>query len=327
MKNYTVYSEPGIYAGWPANHGAWQWGDEFLVGFLQGRYGKKSMHNILEPFELAQARSLDGGRTWHRESVSIPVDDIGVITTSYDIANSIIRARGTYDHGGDFIDPMGSFYASEDKGLTWHGPHGFDGLESVFQEPSINTSRTARLGDLLFMSVADGRMWGTDEVFCARHAGGRFELVGAVSADNARAVMPSVARLDSGMIVAVCRRRRTDRYGGWIEAFASRDDGKSWASIGEVGETGRSNGNPPALIKLHDGRLLCCFANRTDQMIVGAVFESDKWRQFVVRDGGNEDIGYPQLFMRMDGTPVCVYYWSDDKTPEQHIAATEVDCG
>lgn len=33
-----VYTELDIYAGWPANHGAWQWGNEFLVGFLRGKY-------------------------------------------------------------------------------------------------------------------------------------------------------------------------------------------------------------------------------------------------------------------------------------------------
>jgi BNR repeat-like domain len=327
MQHTIVYSEPGMYAGWPANHGAWQWGDEFLVGFLRGRFKRKSMHNIAEPFELMQARSLDGGRTWQAQPARIPVDVIGEPTTPWDISDSIVRVRGSYDHGGDFIDPPGCFYASEDRGATWRGPHGFVGLESLFASPMINTSRTRVLGDLLFMSRADGRMWGTDETHCVRHVGeGRFEVVGTVAADEARAVMPAAARVD-GRLVVVCRRRKSTRRGGWVEAFGSDDGGKQWRALGEVGETGGRNGNPPALIALPDGSLLCAYANRTERRIVGArsIDRGARWKQFVIRDGGDDDIGYPQLFLRSDGVPVCVYYWADAERPQQHIAATAVE--
>lgn len=48
MEHRTVYAEHGMYAGWPANHGAWQWGDEFLVGFMRGPYKKyQSGHRLL----------------------------------------------------------------------------------------------------------------------------------------------------------------------------------------------------------------------------------------------------------------------------------------
>jgi hypothetical protein len=321
----VVYADPAFYAGWPANHGAWQWGDEFLVGFLRGPFKRKSMHNIGEPFELMQARSLDGGLTWRGDPAGIPVDIPGLPTTPHAIGDgSIIRVRGSYDHGGDFVDPPGCFYASEDRGATWHGPHGFDGL--AWEGPLINTSRTRVLGDLLFMSRADGRMWGTDDTFCVRQLAGRFEVVGTVAADSARAVMPAVARVGD-RIVAVCRRRKSSRRGGWVEAFGSDDGGRKWLPLGEVGETGSRNGNPPALVALPDGRLLCCYANRSDRRIMGAT-SSDAgltWRQFVIRSGGADDIGYPQLFLRSDGTPVCVYYWSDEQRPQQHIAATHVE--
>lgn len=328
MKHAIVYADPSMYAAWPANHGAWQWGDEFLVGFLRGTYARNSMHNIAEPFELCQARSLDGGETWASEAVDIPVDAIGVVTTKFNIDNSIIRVRGSYDHGGDFIDPMGCFWASEDKGWSWHGPHGFDGLEDVFSGEMINTSRTRVLGDLLFMSRADGRMWGTDEVFCAKQVNGEFKFVATVCADDSRAVMPAVAMTASGRMIAACRRRKNTRYGGWIDAFCSDNQGLYWTRLSEIGDTGRSNGNPPALVSLKDGRLLCCYANRTLHQLMGAIsIDGSKWDNFVVRDGGKEDIGYPQLFMREDGVPVCVYYWADKDTNggKQHIAATRLD--
>lgn len=321
IKHGVVYKEQGIYAGWPANHGAWQWGNEFLVGFLRGKYGVKSMHHILEPFELAQARSTDGGKTWIAESVSIPVDVIGEQTTAFDCAKSIVRVRGSYDHGGDFIDPPGCYYASEDKGRSWHGPHGFVGIDWASND--LNTSRTRVLGDLFFMSKADARMWGTDEVFCARHLNGEFRTIGTVASDKARAVMPAVARIGK-MIVSVCRRRISNRYGGWIEAFGSDDDGKNWRSLGEVGETGKNNGNPPAIIE-RDGHLICVYGNRTDcQIIARTSLDGAKWSEpIVLRESTESDIGYPQLFKREDGTLVAVYYWADSLNRQQHIAYTE----
>src|SRR5258708_2812385 len=37
-KHVKVYSEPGRFGGWPANHGIWAWGNEILVGFSAGYY-------------------------------------------------------------------------------------------------------------------------------------------------------------------------------------------------------------------------------------------------------------------------------------------------
>lgn len=323
MKHGIVYSEEGIYAGWPANHGSWQFGNELLVGFLTGKYGRKSMHNILEPFKLMQARSLDSGETWIAEEVSIPVDVIGVPTTQFDIANSIIRVRGSYDHGGDFIDGQGCFFASEDRGRSWHGPHGFVGLEDEFDEPFINTSRTRVVGNLLFMSKADGRMWGTDETFCVEHSAGSFRKIGTVSADKARAVMPASSTIEDRLVV-VCRRRITNRMGGWVEAFGSDDGGSHWRSLGEVGETGRNNGNPPALVA-RGNQLVCIYGNRTDCQIIARTSDDrgESWSlPIVLRESAYSDIGYPQAFVRQDGTVVAIYYWADKSISHQHIAYT-----
>ena len=38
MENVIVYYEPGRFGGWPANAGAWNWGDEILVGFKKGLF-------------------------------------------------------------------------------------------------------------------------------------------------------------------------------------------------------------------------------------------------------------------------------------------------
>lgn len=118
MKHVTIYRHPNVYAGWPANHGAWQWDDELLVGFLIGPYDAgRSMHKIAEPYQLAQARSLDGGETWKQERTNISVRDGELSRLSahlYD-AEEIYRVRGVYDHGGDFVAPQGGFYCSSTR--------------------------------------------------------------------------------------------------------------------------------------------------------------------------------------------------------------------
>lgn len=320
-----VYAEDGVYAGWPANHGAWQWGDEFLVGFLRGKFKHKSMHNIAEPFEKMLARSLDGGDTWSVEKPNEDFDCPTVFETAppFGLSQSIIRVCGVYDHGGDECDERGGFYLSHDRGHEWSGPYGFNGIE--MDEGLINTSRTRTLRNLVFLSSAQASLWGTDRTFCARHDGEQFNFVADVLNDDARAVMPAVAEFGSRVVCVM--RRRSGRREGWIDAVHSDDDGATWSTPCQVGVTGKHNGNPPALIALPDGRLLAAFGNRDEGCLMGALSSDGvDWSTFVIRASESDriDIGYPQLFMRSDGVPVCVYYWASRERPHQHIASTKV---
>ena len=213
VNHSIVYSEPGVYAGWPANHGAWQWGDEFLVGFLRGKYKRKSMHNIAEPFEKVMARSLDGGLTWALEIPNVDFDCHEKTTPPdappFSLDDSIIRACGVYDHGGDECFEPGGFYKSADRGKSWDGPYRFTGLEQqLIYDDYICTARTRTLGGLVFLSRGQRLMWGTDSTFCAAHDGSRFVFRSTVLDDEARAVMPAVAEV-GGRIVVVMRRRKT----------------------------------------------------------------------------------------------------------------------
>ncbi len=75
VRNVTVYKEPGRFAGWPANHGIWSWGDEILVGFSRGTYKDRGPYHHIDhdkPEEFLLARSLDGGFTWSVERPSPP---------------------------------------------------------------------------------------------------------------------------------------------------------------------------------------------------------------------------------------------------------------
>ena len=334
MTHTIVYAEHGTYAGWPANHGAWQWGDEFLVGFLRGTYKRKSMHNIAEPFQKMLARSLDGGRTWETEVPNVDFDchekdGAPPSPPPFELSEVIIRACGVYDHGGDECWEPGGFYLSADRGKAWSGPFSFTGLEKeLVYNDVICTARTRVLGGLVFLSAGQRLIWGTDHVFCATHDGERFHFKSTVLEDNARAVMPAVAQVGA-RIVAVMRRREGGKRNGWIDAVFSDDGGASWSKPRFVGDTGTHNGNPPALSALPDGRLLCCYGNRDFGSMTYAVSadRGETWPQRgLLREGtGHTDIGYPQLFLRSDGVPVCVYYWADSSNPHQHIAATALD--
>ena len=70
-RHITVYGAEGEFAGWPANHGLWTWGDEVLVGFSIGFHKDlgTERHNIdrERPEQHVLGRSLDGGASWSIE--------------------------------------------------------------------------------------------------------------------------------------------------------------------------------------------------------------------------------------------------------------------
>ncbi len=46
VENHTVFYDPASFAAWPANGGSWVWGDEMLVCFTQAPFVNKSGHNM-----------------------------------------------------------------------------------------------------------------------------------------------------------------------------------------------------------------------------------------------------------------------------------------
>ncbi len=65
MRHLTVYQEPGMFCGLPANNGIWSWGDEIVVGFSKGVFKENKVKppsmDCSLPQTTAVARSLDGG--------------------------------------------------------------------------------------------------------------------------------------------------------------------------------------------------------------------------------------------------------------------------
>jgi hypothetical protein len=301
-KNVVVFGEPGSFAGWPANNGAWTWNDgkEILVGFTKGPYLETEGHNIAKTDRKnLLARSNDGGMTWATEEPvnfagksAHPVASPGGINFEAPGFAMKVMADGYHGH----TDKVGSFFVSDDKGRNWRGPYRFNGL---MDDPNlVGTDCTSRTGYLvtgpesclIFMSarpidkkVANAPQflnpWDKSYVAETTDGGKSFHFVSWIEPLSGphRAVMPAVCRLTDGSIVATVRANRVERdakgegyMAGHVDAYGSADNGRTWSFLSRVGETGgpMQNGNPPALVALKDGRIACAYGDRRTARIM-----------------------------------------------------------
>ncbi len=331
MRHVVVTYDKTKWCAVPANNGGngpiWQWGNELLVGFTQGEafFGGNG-HQVADdrPQRSLLARSTDGGETWrvydpegYQGDVGFQADDAVPLARGVDFTSPgfVMRVEGHGYHG----NAGQQWFYSLDKGVSWQGPYTFGAL---LEHPELagreHTSRTAYIvngpGDcFVFLSVRGAGIHGhrvstTDKVFLARTTDGgqSFRFVSWVvpPSDPSRAVMPAPVRLSSSGIIATIRRRNDAFVGCWIDCFHTQDNGNTWAFLSRVGETGGHNGNPPAMIRMSDGRLCCVFGNR-DRGVIIAEFSTDDgatWGPDLVLRGdfqsinGARDFGYPRLF-------------------------------
>jgi hypothetical protein len=354
----VVYHDPTKWAAVPANNSAngpnWQWDNEMVVGFTRGEADfSGGGHQVADdkPQLSWLARSKDGGETWtvwdpegyqgdpgHRMDDAVP--PLGGI--NFTSPGFMLRVEG-YGYHGNFGQ---QWLYSLDKGASWKGAYTFGDL---LQHPELAgkqfTSRTAYIVNgpsdcFLFLSVRAPNLdinviSPTDKVFLVKTTDGgkTFRFVSWVVSpeDPSRAVMPAPVRISATkMVVAIRRRNDKESIVCWIDCYQSTDNGESWVFLSKVGDTGGSNGNPPAMIRMIDGRLCCTYANR-DRRAMLARFSTDEGKtwgaELLLRDdmksvNGSADIGYPRLFQRPDGKLVTVYFWCSPERSETHIAAT-----
>jgi hypothetical protein len=338
VKHVIVYEEPGRFCGWPANSGAWSWGNEIVVGFSLGYFRKVERGHAIDgsrPAVSRFARSLDGGETWKLETPSFldangkereAVDPPGGIDFTHpDFAMTLrmVSSREGYSR----------FYYSYDRCRTWQGPYKLPtyGRKVI----SARTDYIVNGKHDLMAFITSGKETGREgRVFVTRTSdGGRtWPFVSWIGPEPPGfSIMPSSVRLSPTRLLTTLRQKEGDKH--WIDAYVSDNDGQTWRYLNRPSEsTGGFVGNPPSLIKLKDGRLAITYGFRSPPYEMRARLSNDEgmsWGEEIVlrTNAGCEDLGYPRTVQRPDGKIVTVYYISNDRYKERFIEATIWDPG
>ncbi|MBM1105843.1 exo-alpha-sialidase [Aurantibacter crassamenti] len=353
IQHEIVFAEDGKYAGWPANHGVWSWGDEILIGFVLADYNEstKGLHTYEIPSSRNRyARSLDGGVTWKitdaykigqkawgHDNDIVPekaVDPVVLTKPIKDFTNPefLLTFLRHNNHDGP-----SHFYFSNNKGLSWEGAFKFpnvglpgianrtdyvvDGKQSlsVFVTTAKSNKREGRVA--LVRTTDGGLTWNLVSYITPEHEG--FDI------------MPSSIRLSESELLTTIRSRMKNGL-NLISSYKSNDNGKTWKRLKDPApDTGRG-GSPPALTKLKDGRLALGYINRSEYgSRVHVRFSDDNgesWSDEITLrsgEGANRDVGYPRIAQRADGKLILVYYWNntliEGSKPYRYIAATIFD--
>ncbi len=345
IRHVRVYFEKGMFGGWPANHGVWSWGDEILVGFSKGYYknlGERHHIDRERPEMHMLARSLDGGETW---SIEDPGAKGQLLTEGgflHGVARPGVEIPSLRDSPGgiDFTHPdfaltlrtndidagVGRFFYSYDRGRNWQGPFRLPSFGAPGIAPRTDYLVNGRDDCMAFITAAkqngeEGRP------LCVRTTDGgkSWRFVSWIGPEpEGFAIMPASVRLSDTDILVVVRRREGPKR--FLSAYLSQDDGQSWEYLDDpVDDAGA--GNPPAMIRLADGRVCLVYGYRAAPYSIRAKLSSDNgrtWSEDIVLrgDGGSTDVGYPRIVQRPDGKVVVLYYFSlEGPDPERFIAA------
>ena len=151
--------EKDRFHGWPANNGAWQWGDEFLVGFTQGELAERQGHNIAGIQRSKFARSLDGGVTWQMfdpENFLDGNDEKSFVLGAHYKRGNSLTVSGSYFGGVE--RPGGA-----PEGRAWR-----HGLEAWAQWSVTEALAIAADGSGGFEDTTFGRHWWSSAAAYAR---------------------------------------------------------------------------------------------------------------------------------------------------------------
>jgi len=347
VRHVVVYAEEGRFAGWPANHGIWAWGDEILVGFSRGYYKDRGpFHHIDKdkPEEFLLARSRDGGNTW---SIEIPQPP-GALTGTAGMRHGLLPPGAALerptllDAPVNFAHPdfaltlrmenkdngISRFSFSYDRGKTWRGPFRlplFD-RKGVMARTDYIVDGAGECSLFLTASKADGH---EGRPFGARTTdGGRnWRFLSFIGTEpNGYAIMPSTVRVSAAELVTTIRCAEMQPPKSWIDAYASSDNGQTWSFLARP-EPDAGEGNPPSLLRLGDGRLCLIYGYRARPFGIRARYSGDLGRSWsdpilLRQDGGGRDLGYVRSVLRPDGKVVAVYYYQDRSGPTRYLAAT-----
>lgn len=351
-QHIKVFYEKGKFGGWPANWGMWHWGNEILVGYTMADHKDRKGHNYDRETAVAMfSRSKDGGLTWKQENAF----DHGITEPTWENhiqkgAKSAAPLKNKIDFSKkDFaltfrmrheVKDGTSFYYTYDRGRHWVGP--FD-LKVNFSGPGplAIVSRTDYIIEgkyemTAFLTVAfeeGDKNW--RQVACVRTTDGglHWKHLSWIGPAGINSIMPSSVRLGKQKLLSVIRRTQPAE----MVAFLSDDNGYTWKQLPDPVKED-SNGNPPALLQLKDGKLCLVYGLREQKTLPDGIgiyvtFSADQgttWsRPRLLRghDGATWDMGYARAVQLPDGKVVATYYYNnaDNGDKYRYIAATIFD--
>lgn len=325
-RHVDVWREPGRFGGWPANNGAWSWGDEIVVGFTAGWFKDLPGRHAIDPDrppETRLARSRDGGETWQTapfRPAHAPVsflDDLDL--SASDVA---LRFRMTEHYCG-----ASAFFVSTDRARTWHGPFPLPlfGQQWVASRTDYVVRGPREVFHFTTANKADGK---EGRAFACRSAdaGRTWEFLGWITPEyEGWSIMPSTVRCAGGGWLSAVRCR--DRRRSWIGLFGAESPAREWSFVSEIAPDTGGAGNPASLLRLRDGRLACTYGVRAEPCGIRARLSADEgctWGPELVlrQDGACWDLGYPRSVQRADGCVVTAYYYNTGEHAVRFIAAT-----
>jgi hypothetical protein len=349
IQHVTVFQEDGRFAGWPANNGMWNWGNEILVGFVLADHQEKQGHTYDEATShYKYARSRDGGLTWSIEDAreagqtawtyqnqNREKSDVGSLKEPIDFSHPDMAL--TFSREDNNVGPS-LFYYSYDRGVRWNGPYRLPNLDTPGVAARTDYIVNGKNELLAFLTIAkQNKREGRVAMFKTVDGGVTWENKAWLGEEpDAFDIMPSSVRLSPTEILTTIRGRESNPRRDFIKAFYSADNGGSWQALHEpVVDTGMG-GSPPALVKMTDGRLALAYAFRSKYgSRICLRLSSDGGRTWSheiplrMGDGATNDIGYPRMVQRPDGKLVITYYWNhavlDGGKPYRYIAGTIVD--
>ena len=347
IEHVVVYRNDSEYAGWPANGGFWNFGnDEFVVGFIRNKCAYGDLNDIRhqriqwDGGQHVTVRSKDGGRTWPAESLQVLIDSNSELhmqlvwgnRANFPEYSSTLPKAKPVDFANPSVAmatefPLGreggptAYFLTRDCGHVWEGPHILPtrgesqwgsgrALETIHARPAYIRRSDGTV--LFFVGGGDGGEVSLRPLVLASYDGGvrwRFLSYLTPKGQTPVGIMPAPALLPDGRIVVALRRLWPDAQIQWTEIVSSDDDGLTWRFLSRVNEWGA----PPHLLVLRDGRLLCTYGRRVPPYGVRAKVSEDggkSWgAELIIRDdGGSWDVGYPRTALRSDGKVIAVYY-------------------
>lgn len=259
------------------------------------------------------------------------------------------------------------FIVSYDRGRTWKGPYLLPETGNKLTSRTdyiVNGPKDCYFFLSDWSPEIEAKL--KDRMYCARtmDGGKTFEFLSYITDDKARSVMSSTVKCPDGKLITAMRRRKdidyneiesnykhssvddankirqderfkpaefmSKRHLGWIDLYQSEDEGRSWKFLSKAAVTDpteKRNGNPPALVRLQDGRLVIAYGYRGTPEGIRAKISNDEGKtwgdEIILRDDAfHWDIGYPRMVQRSDGKLLTIYYYSTKEHPEQHLEAT-----